>query len=436
MPMMPLVRREEERDSRPLLAGLVLGLLFAASAAGQISTDQVGRQRIVPTKEQIKRRAESYRFRLGPLRFSPVLRLYDAGYNSNVFGAPPPLEVARYTASVAGGFQWLVPAGSKFYVVGEAIPSYVWYQDLSARSFFGGNFSVYLLGFFNRASLEVGGFNSRGLQFISSEAQAPVIQTTLNGSVKMEVDFASNFSVYANAEVDRLRFGNSGLESGLLVDTNGLQRTEGAAGGGIRYRFSSALSVALGYEKTLTEFVFVPELNDNQSDAYLLNLRYDRPRFYLNLSGGYRQGKPYNGSSFASYSTPTGGYFVSYYLTRTVELQAYGDRRVTYGLLVPQFLQTRYGGGINFTVHPNVVLRALGVWGTNGYSSTTAGGTVTPGRTDKTIDYGGGVSATIFRNIVWTTYATESKFQSPLPGLDRDVFRVLTSFSFDRMFSR
>ncbi len=180
----------------------------------------------------------------------------------------------------------------------------------------------------------------------------------------------------------------------------------------------------------------VPQINDNQSDAYLMSIRYDRPRFYVTLAGGYRQGKPYNGSSFASYSTPTGGYFVSYYLTRTVELQAYGDRRETYGILVPQFLETRYGGGINFTVHEGIQLRAVGIWGTNVYGSTTAGGTVTPGHTDKTLDYGGGVTATIFRKIVWTTTATESQFQSPLPGLDRKAFRVLTAFTFDELFYR
>ncbi len=386
-------------------------------------------------KESIQAQAERYRYRLGPLRFSPVLRLYNAGYDSNVFGLPAPLEVARYTASVAGGFRWLIPAGSKFYVVGDAVPAYIWYQDLAGRSFFGGNYSAYLLGFFNRATLRVGGYNSKALQYISSRTTAPVIQTTLDGSIKMDVEFASNFFLYANVEYARLRFGNSDF-SGEIVDTNGLQRSEGSAGAGIRYRFSSALNVGLGYEKTITEFVFFPELNDNQSDAYLVTIHYDRPRFYLTLAGGYRQGKPYNGSSFASYSTPTGGYFVSYNLTRTVELQAYGDRRETYGLLVPSFLATRYGGGIHFQVHRNIQLRAVGIWGTNTYGSTTSGDTVTPGHTDKTLDYGGGVSTTIFRKVVWTITATESQFTSPLPGLDRKAFRVLTSFSFDNLFYR
>jgi len=236
-------------------------------------------------------------------------------------------------------------------------------------------------------------------------------------------------------EYARLRFGNSDFST-AIADTNGLQRSEGSAGAGIRYRFSSALNVGLGYEKTITEFVFFPEFNDNQSDAYLISVRYDRPRFYMTLAGGYRQGKPYNGSSFTNYSTPTGGYFVSYFLTRSVELQAYGDRRETYGLLVPSFLATRYGGGINFELHRNIWLKAIGIWGTNVYGSTTAGDTVTPGQTDKTLDYGGGVSATIFRKVVWTITATESQLQSSLPGLDRKAFRVLTSFTFDGLFYR
>jgi hypothetical protein len=436
LPMMPPVRRGAERDSWRLFASLALGLLLAAAATGQMTTNQILQERTVTGALA---QVETYPYRLGPIRFSPVLRLYNAGYDSNVFGLPAPFEVARYTASVAGGFRWLIPAGSKFYVVGAALPAYIWYEDLSARSFFGGNYSAYLLGIFNRATLKVGGFNSKQLQYISSQTTAPVIQTTLDGSISMNVELASNFSLYANAEYARLRFGNSDLSSdfpGGLVDTNQLQRSEGSAGAGIQYRFSPALNVGLGYEKTLTEFVFFPGLNDNQSDAYLINIRYDRPRFYLTLSGGYRQGKPYNGSSFSNYSTPTGGYFASYFLTPSLELQAYGDRRETYGLLVPAFLATRYGGSIYFRVYKTLRLRALGVWGTNKYGSTTADGTVTPGYTDRTLDYGGGFSTTIFRKTVWSITATESQLQSGLPGLDRKALRVLTSFTLDQLFYR
>ena len=351
-------------------------------------------------------------------------------------GSPLLFEVGRYTASVAGGFNWLIPAGSKFYVVGETLPSYVSYQDLPERSFFGGNFQAFLLGFFNRATLKVRGFNSKGLAYIDSQTTAPVIETMLDGSsqdgrpVRLELFLLRRRGDHSTAVRKR----------GFADSARGHERTpalEGAVGAGIRYRFSPELNVALGYEKTITEFVFFPELQRQpEHDAYLISVRYDRPRFYLTLVGGLPAGQPLQRFELHEYNTPTGGYFASYYLTRNVELQAYGDRRETYGLLVPAFLATRYGGAINFKVHRDVQLRALGVWGTNIYGSSTAGDTQSPGHTDKTLDYGGGVTSTIFRKIVWTVTATESQFNSPLPGLDRKALRVLTSFSFDEWFYR
>jgi hypothetical protein len=317
------------------------------------------------------------------------------------------------------------------YVVGDAIPAYLWYDNLAARSFFGGSFSAYLLGFFNRATLEVGGFNSRALTHISSETQAGVVQTTLAGVAKMEVEVARNFYFFGNLEVARLRFGQG--ETLVDIDTSQFQRTEGRAGGGIRYQFSSSFDISAAYERTRTEFVFIPELSDNESNAYLVTIHYDRPRFYVNLAGGYRQGQAFKGSSFKEYTTPTGGYFMSYLLTRKIELQAYGDRRVTYGVVIPQFLQTRYGGGINFQVHPDVRLRAYGVWGTNVYGET---GTGTAERTDTTADYGGGFSATVFRNIVWTATVTESQFRSPVAGSGRNRLKIFTGLSFDGVFKR
>jgi hypothetical protein len=182
--------------------------------------------------------------------------------------------------------------------------------------------------------------------------------------------------------------------------------------------------------------VFVPETSDNQSDAYLLTVHYDRPRFYMNLSGGYRQGGPWNGSSFNSYTKPTGGYFMSYFLTRTVELQAYGDSRITYGVATPQFIQTRYGGGINWEVHPNILLRVLGIWGTNVYGETGTGGEVIPARTDSTADYGAGFSARVYRNVVLSGRVTQSTYESVRPELDREVLRFTTSISFDGVFDR
>ena len=228
-PMMPLVRRREEEDfctnsstgqrsgtrsissvriRRPLLGFVLLSsLLGPAVSLAQITGDQVPLTRTVRTKEQIESQVENRRFRLGPVRLIPTLNLYNAGYDTNVFGLPAGREIADWTATIAAGVRWIIPAGPKFYVVGNATPTYVWYDRLENRRFLGGSYSAYLMGFFNRATLEIGGFNSKRLNYVSSEAQAPVIQTTLDGVVRMEVEVASNFAVFGRFNVARLRFG-------------------------------------------------------------------------------------------------------------------------------------------------------------------------------------------------------------------------------------
>ena len=107
---------------------------------------------------------------------------------------------------------------------------------------------------------------------------------------------------------------------------------------------------------------------------------------------------------------------------------------MTYGVAIPQFIQTRYGGGVNWEVHPNLLLRVLGIWGTNVYGETGTGGEVIPGRTDSTADYGAGFSARVYRNIVLSGRFTKSTYESILPERDRDVLRFTTSISFDGVF--
>jgi hypothetical protein len=427
------------RPGRVLLNSLVLGaLLIPARSLGQLSTDQIPRKRTVPAREQVRGELEKRRFRLGPLRLIPELNVSNAGYDSNVFGASAGHEITDWTATISAGFRWLVPVGSKLYVIGDVLPQYTWYKTLEERRFFGGTVRAALLGFFNRASLEVGGFESRDLRYATSETETQLIETALDGSLKMEVDVASNFSVFGGAEVTRIRYRTlGGQPSGVVfVDPNQFNRTEEGARGGIRYRISSSLDISAAYEKTRTEFSQVPEQNDNQSDAYLLGIHYDRPRFFVNLSGGYRRGKPFNGSSFAEYSEPTGSYFISYFLTRTVELGAYGGARVTYGLTSSQFLEVRNGGNITVRVHPRVTLSAFGSYGTNRFPATSGGGVVTAGHTDKAIYYGGSLSAVVFRKISLTAQATESRYRSNQPDLNRNVVRYTTSLSLAEVFSR
>jgi hypothetical protein len=412
----------------------VSGFLLASACFAQMITDEVPRQRTVPTREAVKQEVENRRFRLGPFRLNPIVQISDLGYDSNVFGSPAGQEVSDWTLGIRAGFQWIVPVGSKLYVVGEATPSYNWYKKLAERRTFAGEYRTALLGFFNRASLEVGGFNTKTLSYISSETQTKAIQTILDGTAKVEIDVASNLSLYGNVEVARLRFGLAGGDP-TIIDVSEFQRQEAAARGGIRYKFSPSLDISAGYEKTQTEFVNVAQQRDNQSDAYLLGIHYDRPKFFLNLSGGYRQGKPYNGSTFERYSNATGSLYASYFLSRRVELKGYGRRRVSYGLEASQFLESSFGGGVNVQVHPRILVSLNADTGTNSFPASTLG-SVSTARSDRSTNYIGGVSALVYRKMVVTANAIRSEYSSSESLLNRKVSRYTMSIGFQGLFTR
>ncbi len=412
---------------------ILAGCLLPGSASAQLTTDQVPRGRTVPTPEEVKQELEKSRFRFGPIRLIPTLLLSDAGYDSNVFGAFEKDEakrVADWTATVTAGARWVLPLGSKGYLRGAALPEYIWYRDLTARRTFGGSYQASLLGFFNRLSVEVGGYTAKTFEFPNSESETRVVQNARDGLANLEVELSRPLSVFAKVEVQRLRFTGGG-EAAVGLDVTRFDRTEGAARGGVRYRISPAWDISGAVEGTRTEFVKTPEERDNQSAAYVLGVHCDLPRFFVNLSGGYRKIRPYNNSSLRGSSTPTGSYFASYFLTRNLELRLYGGRRVVYGfrdITTPYFFETRNGGGLNIQVHPRLLLRGFGEYGKN--DSPFAA------RTDTVTYVGGGFSVSLFRKAVFTALASRATYRSNTSDLARSVFRFTTGLTFEGELSR
>jgi len=170
-----------------------------------------------------------------------------------------------------------------------------------------------------------------------------------------------------------------------------------------------------------------------------MGIHYVRPRLFVNLSGGYRKGRPFNGSTFPEYQAATGSYFVSYFLLRSLEVQAFGRRGISYGSLFPiptYFIETRNGGGVNLQVHPRLLLRGYGEYGTNDYPASELLGAVFVKRRDKASTVGGGFSALIYRKTVLTGLVNQSKYDSLIPGLTRTVVRFTTSLSFEGELAR
>lgn len=413
-----------------------LALMAPLPLAAQLTTDEVPRERTIASQDQVKSVLEKSRFRLGPFRLIPFLRISEAGYTDNALGTSDAVPKKEdYFGSVQGGVRWAIPAGAKLYVQGEIRPAYDYSVNFPERRTFGGLYEAELLGFFNRMSFSVAGYNTRGVEYLNSETDTQVIHTVRDGTGKVEIDLTRKVSLFGNVEAQRHRYGFGGplptLPPGTIFDVSLLNRDEAAVRGGLRFRFSPSFDITAEVEGTRTEFSLSSRKGDNQSTAYLLGVHYDRPRFFVNLSGGYREGRPYNDSLFPSFSTPTGSYFASYFLTRKVELQAYGGRRLVYGLFFdnPYYIENQAGGAVAFHVSPRLLLRGFGDYGENDSPLPVLFQGALVKNKERVTNYGGGFSTTFFRTMSFSLNAYRTRFRSNIDVFSRSTTRVTAALT-------
>ena len=391
---------------------------------------QVPHERTVPLEQEVKDEMERSRFHLGPIRLFPLLLLNDVGYDNNIFGTPPP-TVSDWTAKAAVGLHMLMPAGPKMYLRGDALPEYDWYAHHVEKRTFGGRYGIAWLGFFNRMSVDLTGESVKTVNPFSTENELFVVHKTLNGAANVEVNVSRQWLLLAGAEGHRLRFSSQGTEP-TPIPVQDLERDEVAGRAGIRFRPTTFFNVAAEVEETQTGFLRASQ-RDNRTTAYLLGVYYNRERFFVNLNGGYRVGRPYNGSSFPSFSTGTGSYFVSYFLTQPIEIQAFGHRTAGYSLYLSNgyYFETRNGGGLTLHIGHRLRLHGFGEYGTNDYPVPVPSATAGVNRTDHFTTAGGGLTAAVTRSISLTALVNQSKISSNVPGVARSVLRFTTNLSFE-----
>jgi hypothetical protein len=413
--------------------------LFAAgivdSATAQLISDDVPRERTIPAKEQIDNDLQRSRLRLGPVRLIPTIEISNAGYDNNVFGTSEK-PISDWTFTVRGGFRFVVPFGSKVYLRANALPQYTWYDKLKERRSKGGFVDASLLAFFNRMTLFAAGSASEDFSLYSSELLTRVLTKTRDASGGLEVDITRSLIFFGRGEVQRVRYSPEGQPSGFDVQAN--DRTESVARGGLRYRISPRWDASGAFEQTWSDFLRDGHLRDNQSRAYLLGVHYDRPQFYLNLSGGYREGRSRGGSLFPEYSTGTGSFFASYYPLRWLEIQGYGRRRVAYSLTTtnPYYFENRIGGGVNVQILSRILVRGFADAGPNNYPLPQLSNTGALKRRDQARIFGGGLSILTLRPLVVTGLVTRSEFKSNIPEENRTVTRFTVGMSLSGELSR
>jgi hypothetical protein len=411
---------------------------LAAAARGQTTdNDDVPRERTVPRLEQVRGDIESARIRIGPLRIIPFFGL-SGGYESNVLGTPDQ-EQDDWTATTTLGARWVIPFGSKIYLRGQALPQYVWYAELEQRRRLAGFGQASLLGVFNRVAVEAGGSVARGYNILSAEDPLRVLDDTRQGFANLEIEILRRFSVYVSGELQETRNQlEEDLVPGEAQNVKRLNREFSSARAGARYRFSPNLDLRVEVDQTQTDFVSDPS-RDNESEGVTAGLTFNRPRLFLNLSGGYRDVRPGGMADFAAASAGTGSYYVSFQAARPVELEAYGHRTLGYGLRrgAPYYIETLNGGAVNLRIRNRFIVRGYGEYADVSYPVRLSGEEEDPaGRRESITTYGGGFGVRIFREIGFTASVAQSEYRSTLPTAPVEVLRFSTGLSFGGEFSR
>ncbi|MFZ2492709.1 MAG: hypothetical protein WA208_14610 [Thermoanaerobaculia bacterium] len=414
---------------------LAIAIAAAGVAVGveaQLTSDQVPRQRLVPRAEQIRQELEAARYRLGPFRIQPRLLFRDLGYNDNVYASSEGDPVSDWTATVAGGIHWTLPFGPKGYIRGDALPEYSWYKDLADRRFFGGTYNASAVALFNRMQLEGTVGTSKRIGYVSSELEAPAILGTNDVGLDAEVDILpSRLSLFAAGQTRGLDYDAGDVAgSDELARIDELDRDDSLVRAGLRYRLTSFFDVSVAGEQTRSEFDTDALRRDNESQAAIVGIHYDRPKFYVNLSAGQREGTALNGSSFREYSATTGSYFAQYEFSAPLTAEVYGHQRVTYGLFAdtPYFFEDRNGLALTARIGQRLALRAFGDVGQNDYDVAVSPGRGQPAvvRVDDVKTFGGTASFRVYRNMALAVTVSQSDYTSNLAEYDRSIVRVQT----------
>jgi hypothetical protein len=188
--------------------------------------------------------------------------------------------------------------------------------------------------------------------------------------------------------------------------------------------------LAAGYEETRSEFVSAPQQYDNRTRAGVGTIYYDRQKFFLRVSGAYRELTPTNGSTVTPFSGVTGSSFVSYTLARPLDLQAFASRGPSYGLSSAYYISTRYGGGVALRVGWRLKLQGFASAGTDDYSTPflVPGGQLVD-RKDDTTSYGGGLEFLFSSRFQVRFVGSEDRYNSNVSTYDRSFFRWFVSLN-------
>lgn len=381
-------------------------------------------------KEQMEKAVENARWRLGPVRLSPWFSIRDAAYVSDVFAGSQSLpgqeEESDFTITAGAGLQGFLPLGPKGYFTFDALPNYVYWQELEERRRLNGYYGGSLLGFFNRLTLEatVRRAEEQGVLTPEFEQRVHSRQDRIEGLA--EVELAPSLFLFTSG---------SSLETSTLTEDLGddprlppfqdLDREERVLRGGVELRFRDRLRVAVGAERSEVDFLNAGHDRSNSGTSPLLEWGFTSPR--LQVTGGlaFRSLEPEEGSEFVPFDETTGQIQATWTPRWRLSYSAYANRNLVYSLEedVSHFNADRVGLAITAKLGQESFVSLFGETGVHDYSA----GSEVLTREDDFTAYGTRISLSLRERVRFNVGVSRSEIDSPILGLDRSLTVVQTS---------
>lgn len=406
-------------------ATLWAGTTGAQSAQYTAPGDDAGAEPV--TKEEIERRMEDARWRLGPVRIAPYFGVRNLAWVENVFADEEGGGASDLTASLGAGLTAYLPTGPRLFWVAQAMPEYVYWADLAERRELVGRYGAGVYADLNRLTFAAAANRIEEQAEISSEEPEPALAELDRVSAEAALRLTSRLSLTAGGSLAEIanRPGDPGDPRSAAFEL--LDRREERARAGLRFATREVVEFEAGVERHETDFADAARDLSTTGTSPYLSLGLAGNRIELDADVVRRSFDPEPGSLLPPVETTEGTVRLGLTPGWRFEVGLYGRRSLLYSFsgLYTHFDETRYGAELSAPFGSRFSARAFVEAGENDYGAAAGA----PPRLDDALAFGA-VGTYQFRE--WLRYDfgyRRLELDSNLPGFDRDTESVLSTLS-------
>lgn len=409
---------------KPRAAAIVLLVLATALVAGRAWAQF---SQYVPAGEfeeeresvqvRLDRAMKASRWRLGRFFIDPWVGVRDVSYVDNVLGTSGSNPQSDITAKLGVGLRLYRPIGGEMTFAAHALPEYVWWQDLSERRRLNGRYGAGLFGNLGRTGVEISATREEDSTFYSREVETRVNTRYDVGRAALELELGAGIALFAGGEMRQIRFLDA--DDPLLAELDFVNRDEEILRLGLRFSPAAGLSIGLGVEESVADFVGGARDRSNSGTSPILQLEFEGTRFDLGANLALRELEPEPGSAFTPFEEVTGDARLQLTIGGRLRPQLYANRNLIYALEQrwTYFEDSAIGLGLHTSLGSAASLRLFAEQRTNDYTATATG---LLDRRDDLDVFGADLRLNFGRYTVHLG-ATRTQYDSSLPGLDRDI---------------